>query len=72
MLVGNTGLVPSLAVHVVMCMCDSSTARQPLPRARSPANLYAGACGLDLEHHGSLVVLLLEDRCVVSHRFDEL
>lgn len=51
---------------MLCCVCfDSTTVRQPLPRARSPAKLYAGACGLDLEHHGSLVVSLLTDRCIV-------
>ena len=46
--------------------------REPHPRARSPAKLNAGACGLDLEHPGRLVVLSLEDRCDVSRRFDNL
>ena len=62
----GTRVRTSPLTSMLCCVCvDSKTVRQPHPRARSPAKLYAGACGLDLEHTGSLVVSSLEDRCVL-------
>ena len=58
---------------MLLCVCVIRQRRDSHSHVLvAPQSFYTGACGLDLEHHGSLVVLLLEDRCVVSRRFDEL
>ena len=58
---------------MLLCVCVIRQRRDSRSHVLvAPQSFYAGACGLDLEHPGRLVVLSLEDRCDVSRRFDNL